>query len=219
MTDPLIIFDCDGVLVDSELLSARAYAAVFAGRGVDITLDVFEQFIGMQQRDILDRIEEISGYRLPRDEEHVLWDEIRALFRRELQTTPGLVPFLDHLAARRCVGSSSSPERIALSLDLTGLTRYFGTDLYSASMVRNGKPAPDLFLLAAERCATPPDRCIVIEDSRHGITAARAAGMVGIGYTGGAHSYDGHAGRLAAAGAHAVCGSWDEVAAVLRRLG
>ncbi|RVB54317.1 HAD family phosphatase, partial [Mesorhizobium sp. M7A.F.Ca.CA.002.03.2.1] len=123
------------------------------------------------------------------------------------------------LAGDRCVASSSSVERINHSLAVTGLARFFGDAIYSSSMVKNGKPAPDIFLFAADKIGANPVDCIVIEDSPFGIQGAIAAGMTAIGYTGGGHTYAEHAARLTAAGADFVCADWQEVSRQLARFG
>ena len=212
MGSELIVFDCDGVLVDSEPLSEWGYRNVFESRGIHITPQEFSTFVGKKQKDILDGIEAMKGYRLPEAEEGVLWQEIKRLLTEHLKPTNGIIEFLNALKTPKCVASSSSMERIQLSLQLTGIEPFFGPHVFSSSMVKNGKPAPDLFLYAAEKRAALPQNCVVIEDSPYGIAGARAAGMVAIGYVGGQHIREGHAERLIAAGAHAVHNNWTDIA-------
>jgi HAD superfamily hydrolase (TIGR01509 family) len=208
----LIIFDCDGVLVDSEPLAARAYERVYEKHGMSgVGADIIAQCVGMKQSDIIARIRELTGHQFPEHADGDIWAETKILFTEELKPTQGIMPFLETLAVERCVASSSSVERINHSLGVTGLARFFGPSIYSSSMVRRGKPAPDIFLHAAEKMGANPADCVVIEDSPFGIEGAVAAGMTGIGYTGGGHTYPEHGARLTACGAAAVCADWKEV--------
>ncbi len=211
MKRPLIIFDCDGVLVDSEPLAAIAYERVYRKHGMTITTDIVGQCIGMKQADIIVRIAELTGHSFPEHATDDIWLETRELIAEELEPTHGILPFLRALEGARCVASSSSMERIALSLDVTGIADFFSENVFSTSMVKHGKPAPDIFLFAAEKLGAEPASSVVIEDSPFGIQGAVAAGMTAIGFTGGSHSFPGHAEKLKAAGAHATCASWTEV--------
>jgi len=216
----LIIFDCDGVLVDSEPLAAKAYERVYDRHGMSgVGPEIIAQCIGMKQADILVRIRELTGHHFPDHAHDDIWAETRALFDEELKPTDGIAAFLAGLAAARCVASSSSVERIRHSLGVTGLARHFGDAVFSSSMVRRGKPAPDIFLHAAEKMWADPADCVVIEDSPFGVEGAVAAGMTALGYTGGGHSYPGHGERLVGHGAVASCASWNEVSARLKGLG
>lgn len=207
----LIIFDCDGVLVDSEPLAALAYTRVYEKHGMPISLDLITQSVGMKQTDIIARIGELTGHFLSEDASSELWPEIRHLFSERLGPTNGLKDFLGRLSLPRCVASSSSPERIEFSLDVTGLSRFFCRSVFSTSMVRRGKPAPDIFLFAAEKMGVEPANCIVIEDSPLGIEGAVAAGMTAVGYIGGGHTYPEHSSRLSEAGASIVFRGWAEI--------
>jgi HAD superfamily hydrolase (TIGR01509 family) len=211
----LVIFDCDGVLVDSEPLAALAYHNVYAKEGMPIPQGTVAHGVGMKQADIILLIARLTGHHLPPAAEGNLWPETRALFADSLQPTPGIVDFLGQLQLPRCVASSSSMERIEFSLDVTRLRSYFGDAIYSSSMVKRGKPAPDLFLHAAEKMGADPRRCVVIEDSPFGIEGAVAAGMTAIGYTGGSHSYEGHVEKLLDKGAKAVYSDWNRIAAFI----
>ena len=216
----LIIFDCDGVLVDSEPLAAKAYERVYDRHGMPgVGSEIISQCIGMKQADIIVRIRELTGHQFPDHADADIWAETKALFTEELAPTRGIAGFLDALKSDRCVASSSSVERIHHSLDVTGLADYFGDAVFSSSMVARGKPAPDIFLYAADRMGANPDDCVVIEDSPLGVQGAVAAGMTALGYTGGGHSYAGHGEKLVANGASAACSSWDEVSTRLRSLG
>ncbi len=218
-TSRLIIFDCDGVLVDSEPLSTQAYQNIYGRHDVEVSLDVFRRCIGMKQTDILELLKTLTGFSLPPESIAELWPETRQLFVGQLQATSGLKDFLDGLAAEKCVASSSGLERINYCLGLTGLSGYFPENqIFSSSMVKRGKPAPDLFLHAAEKLNLAPKQCVVIEDSPYGVQGAIASGMQVIGYTGGGHSEPTHGPRLRQAGAPFVCESWDKVQTTLQGL-
>lgn len=207
----LVIFDCDGVLVDSEPLAALAYTRIYARHGLEITTDLITRCVGMKQEDIIAKIEDLTGHVLPPNASSELWPEIRQLFSERLKPTDGIVSFLEGSIFPRCVASSSSLERINSSLSLTGLSNFFGQAIFSSSMVKHGKPAPDIFLHAADKMNTLAGSCVVIEDSPLGVQGAVAAGMTTIGYVGGGHSYQGHAQKLSAAGAVAICSNWIDV--------
>lgn len=209
----LVIFDCDGVLVDSEPLSLEAFENVYAREGMVLPAGTVAQGIGMKQADIINLIENLTGHRLPDTAEPSIWPETRALFAEKLVATTDIAGFLDQVSAARCVASSSSPERLKFSLGVTKLDRYFGDAVFSSSMVKRGKPAPDLFLFAADKMGIDPSRCVVIEDSPYGVEGAVAAGMVALGFTGGSHTYVGHAEKLSASGAEAVYDNWTDIAA------
>jgi HAD superfamily hydrolase (TIGR01509 family) len=212
VADRLIIFDCDGVLVDSEPIAAEAYERVYEKHGMSgVGADIIAQCIGMKQADIIVRIRELTGHAFPEHAHGDIWAETKRLFTEKLVETEGLRHFLKALPAARCVASSSSVERIAHSLEITGLARFFGEAIFSSSMVKRGKPAPDIFLYAAEKMGAEPARCAVIEDSPFGVEGAVAAGMTAIGYTGGGHTYAGHGERLMSHGAVAACANWDAV--------
>ncbi len=216
----LIIFDCDGVLVDSEPLAVLAYERVYERHGMPgVGVGIVSQCFGMKQADIVARIEELTGHRYPDHAPDDLWLETKALFTERLQPTAGLPDFLSDLKIGRCVASSSSLERIHHSLDVTRLASHFGEAIFSSSMVRNGKPAPDIFLLAAEKMGADPADCVVIEDSHFGVQGAVAAGMKAIGYTGGGHSDADHGQRLTSSGATRACADWAGITAELDRLG
>ncbi|WP_295809211.1 HAD family phosphatase [uncultured Nitratireductor sp.] len=219
MSDPLIIFDCDGVLVDSEPLAAIAYERAYNKHGLALTRDIVGQCIGMKQADIIVRIEELTGHAFPAHAEDDIWLETKALLEEELQPTQGILPFLSNLQTARCVASSSSMERIALSLRVAGIAEFFADNVFSTSMVKNGKPAPDIFLFASDKLGSEPASSVVIEDSPFGVQGAVAAGMTAIGFTGGGHTFNGHAEKLLSAGAHATCANWNEVQTELTRRG
>ena len=202
----LVIFDLDGVLVDSEPISSRVTAAALREAGVEISAaDVCDRFLGVTTAAMLRVIEAEHGCRLPDAFQETLRARILQAFEHGVEPVPGVPALLDALAVDRCVASSSHPERIRRSLELAGLLDRFGPHLFSATMVSAGKPAPDLFLLAAATMAAAPARFLVIEDSEVGIRAAKAAGMTVFGFTGASHVRPKtHAPRLQAAGAEVI---------------
>ena len=206
MSDRLIIFDCDGVLVDSEILANHVLARVFRECGFDISpADCVRRFVGMSLRSVRKAIEADFGRRLPDGFEKRARALSDSALDRELRPIPGVADLLADLPQRRCVASSSSLRRIRRSLGTAGLDAYFDDAvLFSAAMVARGKPAPDLFLHAADAMGHPPEDCLVIEDSLPGVTAGVAAGMTVFGFTGASHIAGGHAERLTALGAAAV---------------
>jgi HAD superfamily hydrolase (TIGR01509 family) len=201
----LIIFDCDGVLVDSEVLSCRCLSEVLAGYGISLRLDqALDLFLGRSSTAVLDHYQAL-GRSIPEQFYAELRAGIRKAFLRALCPIDGVGSVLEGLQVAHCVASSSDLDRVSFSLSLTGLAPHFGTRLYTAQMVECGKPAPDLFLYAAERMQASPRRTLVIEDSVSGVTAAKAAGMTAWGFVGGSHyqSRDGKA-ILCGAGADRV---------------
>jgi HAD superfamily hydrolase (TIGR01509 family) len=202
----LVIFDCDGVLVDSEPLACRIELAALAALGHPIGADEFRRrAIGRSRKDVNAMLEAFWDRALPAD----YTDRIRAAtftaFEAELQPVPGIRAVLDGLGSQpRCVASSSHPTRIARALAVTGLAGFFGDHVFSAVEVERGKPAPDLFLHAAARMGVAPESCLVIEDSVPGIQAANAAGATAIGFTAGGHCAPGHDQQLKEAGANSV---------------
>ncbi len=215
----LVIFDCDGVLVDSENLSIAAFVAVLHEAGVaNATAAMVERCFGMKQADILLALSEATGQDIPLGVSERLWPATRRAFEASLQPMPGIAAFLAAMPkVKRCVASSSHPERIALSLALTGLAPAFGEAVFSSHQVARGKPAPDLFLFAATTMDADPARCLVIEDSIYGVQGARAGGMRAFGFVGGSHIPPGHAEALRQAGAADVVESWAAMADRLPR--
>ncbi len=208
MTDPdLIIFDCDGVLVDSEVLSCRCLSVVLAGHGISLGLDqALDLFLGRSMTAILDHYKTL-GRLNPEQFSAELRQEVRAAFLAALCPIEGVSSVLEGLRIPHCVASSSDVDRVSFSLSLTGLAPHFDTRLYTSQMVERGKPAPDLFLYAAERMRADPRRTLVIEDSVSGVTAGKAAGMTVWGFVGGSH-YHARDGKviLSEAGADRVFG-------------
>ena len=181
-----MIFDCDGVLVDTERIAVRIDVVVLAELGWPMTeAEVVERFMGRSDDAMTAEIEAHLGRRLPANWEEPFRHLYRQAFEAELTPVPGIIEALDAIGAPTCVASSGTHERIRFTLGLTGLYERFAGRIFSASEVARGKPAPDLFLHAASRMGIPPERCAVVEDSRYGVEAARAAGMRAFGYAGG----------------------------------
>ena len=216
----MIIFDCDGVLVDSEILSCGTDARMMSEAGFPITQeDLFQNYIGWPKPKIFDAVAERRGAPWPDDllarAEAVLYERIP----NELLPVDGVAEFLAALDVPFAVASSSSVHKLRLSLDTCDLTRFFDGHIYSAEQVARGKPAPDVFLLAASQIGSDPADTLVIEDSPAGITAARRAGMRAIGFAGGSHCLPSHADRLMAAGAVTVVHHMRDLPAALAELG
>lgn len=182
----LVIFDCDGVLVDSEPISVRLDVEMLAELGLTMTAEeVIERFVGRSPEVIVQAVEAELGRPPPDGWFERGEEELRKRFEAELEPVPGIVEALGRITLPACVASSSPPERLRFKLELTGLYDRFAGHIFSASEVANGKPAPDLFLHAADRMGVEPAGCVVVEDSRYGVQAARAAGMDVLGYAGG----------------------------------
>ena len=213
----LVIFDCDGVLVDSEIVSFEAEAEALAEAGISVPLDdLVERFVGLSSTSAFAILESEYGIKLPPDFTERCRQRVLDAFEKKLRPIAGIAALLEGLAHRRCVASSSEPARIRHSLRLAGILHHFDPHIFSATQVTHGKPAPDLFLYASAQMGVAAERCIVIEDSVPGVTGARAAGMTVLGFTGGGHCRDGHGDRLRAAGAAEVFGTMDQLALRLR---
>jgi len=216
----LIIFDCDGVLVDSEVISCRAHADTLTRHGYPITADqVLERFLGRSMHHATIEIETELGRSLPDDFASQTYAEIFRLFETSLQATPHIAEALAQIRQPVCVASSGPPEKISASLNRTGLYGRFAPHIFSAVQVRHGKPAPDLFLFAAERMQTAPEKCLVIEDSVAGIAGAIAAGMPVLGFHGGSHCRPGYGEHLRAAGATAIFDDMRQLPAMIEGFG
>jgi len=198
MHPELIIFDCDGVLVDSELIANQVFAQMLAGIGLPLGVDyLFTHFVGRSMQHCWQEIGKMLGYEVPtafRDE-----FQLRSLaaLRAGVKPVPGVESLLEALPVPCCVASSGGYEKMTTTLGATGLLPRFHRRMFSAADVPNGKPAPDIFLYAAARCGVEPERCTVIEDSSAGVRAGVAAGMRVYGYS--AHT---PAQQLLLAGAH-----------------
>jgi HAD superfamily hydrolase (TIGR01509 family) len=201
----LVIFDCNGVLVDSEPIATAVLVEEFARVGVSMTREmVAHKFLWRRPADIYAAVEAATGRRLPVTFSLIVADKTRDRLAAELRPTPHITHALNWVRGPKAVASSSSFERMCASLETTDLLRYFEPRLFSASEVARGKPAPDLFEYTATKLEVDPADCIVIEDSPPGVAAAVAAGMKPIGFVGGSHASFHLASQLTAAGARTV---------------
>ncbi|MCR9137860.1 MAG: HAD family hydrolase [Alphaproteobacteria bacterium] len=184
----LVIFDCDGVLIDSEIISATILVEQINALGLNVDFQYVQQnFLGRSFPRVVNLIREQFGVHLPPDFEDNYRSELLRNFETGLVAMPGIEPAIEGLAVAHCVATSSSPKRVRRSLELAGLIDHFQNRVFTASQVANGKPAPDLFLHAAEQMGVAPANCLVVEDSISGLDAAHAAGMTVWHFTGGSH--------------------------------
>jgi HAD superfamily hydrolase (TIGR01509 family) len=220
MTD-LVIFDCDGVLVDSEIIASRVEAELISRAGFEISPEEISlNYAGLTFKEIMLRIEEKANIPFQAS----LIDQAEAITDRrlaaEVRAIEGAHEAVLSVAGPRCVCSNSRTERIELMLGKVGLLPLFKGNIFSSLATPSGKPkpAPDVFLYAAGRMKADPTKTFVIEDSVHGIAGAKAAGMRVIGFTGAGHTYPGHADALTDAGAETVIRRWAELKPVLAAL-
>jgi HAD superfamily hydrolase (TIGR01509 family) len=215
----LIIFDCDGVLIDSELLANRSEVEFLKSFGIEFDLsDYMTRFMGKNTKDVLEGIEDFHGVKLSED----FWESVEEntfkIFQTKLKPTTGIFEFLDSIDKAKCVASSSSLNRLDMTLKVTELFDRFSPYIFSSEQVDRGKPAPDLFLFAAEQMQVHPDQCLVIEDSLSGVRAGVAAGMTVLGYTGGSHIQPGHQAKLLSEGATKVFSDMSQLSTWLEKL-
>ena len=184
----LVIFDCDGVLVDSEVISTRTLIEALAAHGLETDLaHVRETYLGRAMHVVRTDYERRTGRALSDGFEADFLQRLFTAYRRDLVAMAGARTLIEGLRTRYCMATSSPLERAILSLEVTGLSPLFEDRIFCAAMVAHGKPAPDLFLLAARSFAVDPARCLVIEDSEVGIEAAKNAGMAVWRFVGGSH--------------------------------
>ena len=215
----LVIFDCDGVLIDSEVIACRIDAEELARLGFAITAkEVAARFCGTTMQTMFAALEAEQAIAIPKGFADRLRARLQSAFAAELRPMAGIRQALGKITAQRCVASSSDPQRLAASLHLAGLHKHFHPWIYSASLVPRSKPAPDLFLHVAREMGVVPEDCIVIEDSLAGVAAGRAAGMTVVGFAGGGHCLAGHDARFRAAGAEVVLTQMADLPTVLARL-
>jgi HAD superfamily hydrolase (TIGR01509 family) len=216
----LVIFDCDGVLVDSEILSCGVVASVLNRHGVACDLpDALDRFLGRPSSAVTDHLVRMSSQPLSADFIGRWRTELFDAFSRGLESMPGAREAVASLAVPYCLASSSDEQRIEHALRKTGLWELFEGRIFSTTMVARGKPAPDVFLLAAASSGVDPRRCLVVEDSVSGIVAAKAAGMTAWGFTAGSHfAVLDRAPHLVGAGADGIIGSMDDLRARLAAL-
>jgi HAD superfamily hydrolase (TIGR01509 family) len=213
----LIIFDCDGVLVDSELIFARILAERLTAIDFPTTIDqAITLGFGKNRATLSAAVALQFGRALPDTFFETFAARSATAFEHELTPVPGVEELLATLSRARCVASNGHLDRVRQRLSVTRLLPFFEPHVFSASQVAFGKPAPDLFLFAAQRLGAAPEGCIVVEDSIPGVEAAVAAGMPVVGFCGGGHCPDGHAERLSAAGCVQVFARMPDLAAYLR---
>ncbi len=188
-SDCLVIFDCDGVLVDSEKLAVAIDVLAIGALGWPITeAEVIDRHLGRSNADVLADIEEHIGRPVPAAWDEAWNAEYRRAFDEQLEAMPGIVDAIKAIAAegfQTCVASSGSQQKMRRTLGRTGLWDFFAGRIFSATEVERGKPEPDLFLYAAKLVGAAAARCVVVEDSRYGVAGAKAAGMKAIGFAGG----------------------------------
>jgi HAD superfamily hydrolase (TIGR01509 family) len=216
----LIIFDFDGVLADSELLANAVLAEAISELGVPTTTDdSLRLYMGKRFPEVIAAVESAVGHSLPPDFPDAFQQRTFARFRNELRLVDGARSYIEAFPeVPRCIASSSSPDRLAMCLDLLHLTELFGPHVFSASAVARGKPYPDIFLHAARQMRVDPSDALVIEDSAGGVQGAVAAGMTVIGLLAASHVRSGHAARLKAAGAHYIASTFAEAEEISRPL-
>jgi HAD superfamily hydrolase (TIGR01509 family) len=215
----LIIFDCDGVLVDSEVISCRAHAETLTRHGYPITADqVFDRFLGVSEFEARMIVEAEIGRKLPNDFISQVNHATLHSYANDLRPVPHVAEAIAAISLPKCVASSGTPEKIRHGLTCTGLYDVLSPHIFSASQVKRGKPAPDLFLYAAEQMNASPARCVVIEDSVPGVTGARAAGMTALGFHGGSHCRPGYADTLRSAGAAATFDDMRKLPGMIRQI-
>jgi HAD superfamily hydrolase (TIGR01509 family) len=216
----LIIFDCDGVLVDSEVISCRAHAETLTRHGYPITADqVLQRFLGVSDREARLTVEAELGCSLPDDFEAQMKQAALQRYADELGAIPHIGEAIAAIDLPKCVASSGTPEKIRHGLTCAGLYDVLAPNIFSATQVTRGKPAPDLFLFAAEQMNIRPAQCLVIEDSVAGVTGALAAGMTVLGFHGGSHCAAGHAELLRTAGAAVTFDDMRQLPDLIGRIG
>lgn len=214
----LVIFDCDGVLVDSEMLAADVMSSVLCSHSFTMSAeDVLTTLVGLDTKASHDVLEARFGRPLPADFEEQVTENLYKAFTTKLRALAGIETLLTSLQLPFCVASNSDHSRLALTFSSTGLAPLLSNNIFSAEDVANAKPAPDLFLHAANTMGgTPAEECIVIEDSVTGVRAAVVAGMRVIGFCGGSHIRSGHAQKLLALGAERIVTSHHELSEILQ---
>ena len=219
MSEPieLIIFDCDGVLIDSEHIACaiEAQALIDIGCAIDLE-EAIQSFTGRPDAEVYAEVERRFGLKIPEDHDERVTAFVKEGFRQGLKATEGIHQALAEIDLPVCVASSSSISRLEFTLGLADLYEKFSPHIFSAQMVKRGKPAPDIFLYAAAEMGIKPTNCLVIEDSSAGVKAGKDAGMRIWGFAGGSHCRAGHAERLLSEGAEMVFNDMALLPALLR---
>lgn len=215
-----VIFDCDGVLVDSEIIANQTALQMLRPYGFVMTPEEYgRQYAGKVEEDILRIIQEEHGINLPSDFITRLRQAIDHDLDHELRPIPGMKEVITALPVPRAVVSNSRLVRVVASLKVAGLSASFGDNVFAVDLVQNPKPAPDLYLYAAQHLGVPPAACLVVEDSASGVTAAHRAGMPVIGFLAASHIPPGHAVTLKQAGARSTASSAAELMEQMRTAG
>ena len=223
MAEPkLIIFDCDGVLIDSEIIAMRVEVELLKEHGYECDeMAHIARYTGLNFNQTIKLIEEETGRYFPDDLEGKVEKEIDSRLWRDVVALPGASDVLDQLDQPRCICSNSGDERLKMSLTKTGLWDRFRPYVFSAASLPDieVKPAPDIYLHAAREFEVEPGECVVIEDSAHGVSGAVAAGMRVIGYVGASHTYPEHSDQLTDAGAETIVKHLDEIPKIVEAFG
>lgn len=212
----LIIFDCDGVLVDSEIIGIELTLALLHQHGVEIDLSEFTRiFSGLAWEELIAKVRYEKGVILPADIGQQFYPQLMKTFSQKLVRIPDTLEVISNIPLRRCICSNSPAAQLDYMLTLVGLKPLFAPYVYSAADLGPGraKPQPDIFLHGAQQMRAAPDNTVVIEDSVHGVIAAKRAGMYVIGFTGGSHTTPDHRARLELAGADAVIATMSDLPA------
>ncbi len=214
-----IIFDCDGVLIDSETISMKIDQALLAGNGIMISeADMHQRFVGTTFQAMIDEIEVGTGVKLPSNLEERKDQLMIEAYRRELKAIAGVAAALAAISLPKSIGTNGPRSRALLALQLTGISQHFGDNLTTFEDVAHGKPFPDVYLLAAKRSGFAPGECLVVEDSLTGVTAAVAAGCYTLGFTGSHLHRSDHAKALLGLGAKRVFNDMAELPGIIRNL-
>ncbi len=217
----LVIFDCDGVLLNTEEIASGACVEALARLGMHLTLHEYAaRYSGRPVAEAWRQVEADYGRALPAGFRQTVDAEVNSRFRDAIAPIEGVRELLDwhtkNQLARRCVASSTNLPDLEANLAQAGLSKFFAPSIFSVAQVRRGKPAPDVFLFAASQMGADPARCLVIEDSIAGVSAARRAGMRVIGFSGGAHTTSGHDARLLEHGAATVVATMADLRELLQ---
>lgn len=214
----LVIFDCDGVLIESESIAARVESALFQERGADISTEyVFTHFTGTSEEFMFAHVLENFGVKIePEEFSDAFGRGFWALAEEELTTTPGVLAFIDDLTHDHCVCSNSSHNHVTRGLEIAGIRSIPDHHCFSARDLGRSKPEPDVFLHAAAQFGARPERCLVIEDSLSGIRGAHAAGMTVAGYHGGNHCQTNHPDKLMTLAPFLITDDWRDIQDLLK---
>lgn len=215
----LLIFDCDGVLIESEILATQCEVKALNQLGCPVTLEEYIEFaVGYHSVEIEKNLKERFDFEIP----NTFWDEMnlcqKELFEKELKTVEGVRGVLQTINIPKCVASNSNAERLHRTLKITKLFSFFEGNIFSAEIVKKKKPEPDIFLYAAEKMGVNPSNCLVIEDSLAGIQAALAAKMAVFAFCGGRHITNRFRSKVAEAGAHQIFERMEDLPALLQQI-